>query len=63
MKTLAFIALVGWAALTGAALHTVGTPCKTEDSTLCFWDASQHGNGLGHSFIAVTDTISIPLSK
>lgn len=22
-------------------------PCATEDSTNCYWDASQQGNGLG----------------
>jgi len=26
------------------------TPCVTEDSTNCFWDATIHGNGLGRSF-------------
>lgn len=27
-------------------------PCKTEDSTECFWDAQTMGNGTGQSFIA-----------
>ncbi len=27
-------------------------PCKTEDSTECFWDAETMGNGNGNSFIA-----------
>ena len=26
-------------------------PCPTEDSTDCWWDATVHGNGLGHSFV------------
>ena len=26
------------------------TPCPTEDSTWCHWDAQTHGNGQGRSF-------------
>lgn len=26
-------------------------PCLTEDSTHCYWDASERGNGIGHDFI------------
>jgi hypothetical protein len=34
-------------------------PCQTEDqTTACYWDATQHGNGQGRSFI-VTDSGSI----
>lgn len=25
-------------------------PCPTEDSVSCYWDAQQHGNGIGRSF-------------
>tara|TARA_R110000851_G_scaffold4520_1_gene18457 strand:+ start:2180 stop:2584 length:405 start_codon:yes stop_codon:yes gene_type:complete len=28
-------------------------PCPTEDSTACYWDASERGNGHGHDFIAI----------
>lgn len=28
------------------------TPCATEDSTWCYWDAQTRGNGQGQSFIA-----------
>lgn len=31
----------------------VSTPCATEDSQNCRWDAEAHGNGLGSSFITV----------
>ena len=29
------------------------TPCVTEDSTNCYWDAQSMGNGVGNSFIAL----------
>lgn len=48
-------------ALIIALLIALTTPCATEDSTACYWDASQRGNGTGHSFIAVTDSIRIAL--
>ena len=25
-------------------------PCATEDSTACYWDADEQGNGVGRSF-------------
>lgn len=58
MKTLALVLLVAWAAVTGLALQ-LSTPCKTEDSTMCYWDASQHGNGTGKSFISLTEAFTI----
>lgn len=27
-------------------------PCPTEDSTHCYWDSSERGNGIGQDFIA-----------
>lgn len=27
-------------------------PCPTEDSTHCYWDASEQGNGLGEDFVS-----------
>ena len=35
---------IGWATV---------TPCQTEDSNWCAWDASAQGNGQGQSFIAL----------
>lgn len=29
--------------------------CKTEDSNNCYWNAKEHGNGEGRSFIALKD--------
>jgi hypothetical protein len=29
------------------------TECKTEDSTMCYWDAKTRGNGEGTSFVNV----------
>ena len=37
----------------------LATPCQTEDSTGCYWNAETSGNGQGTSFIAVTDTLSL----
>lgn len=31
--------------------------CPIEDSTWCVWNAELRGNGRGHSFIAVGDTV------
>lgn len=53
MKTLAAIALAGIIALT--ALVPVLTPCATEDSSMCNWDAVRRSNGQGLSFIALWD--------
>lgn len=46
------------AAVTGGALGLMSgvlsvpasTPCPTEDSVSCYWDASTMGNGTGASF-------------
>ena len=35
------------------------TPCLTEDSTWCYWDAQTMGNGQGRSFIAITEQFVI----
>lgn len=34
------------------------TPCRTEDSTNCFWNARIQGNGNGHSFYVVTRRVT-----
>jgi hypothetical protein len=34
-----------------AYLIMVVTPCETEDSTGCRWDAETQGNGYGTSFV------------
>lgn len=59
MKTAALMFLIAWTVATGSALKVVTTPCMTEDSTLCYWNADSRGNSQGQSFIAVTDTLSI----
>lgn len=33
------------------------SPCPTEDSINCYWDAAVHGNGQGASFVNINDTI------
>lgn len=53
-KTIATIIAATLFAL-NSALHPLA-PCATEDSTDCYWDASQHGNGQGESFIDVDGT-------
>lgn len=32
-------------------------PCQTEDSTSCYWNAQEQGNGKGISFIAFNDSV------
>ena len=34
-------------------------PCATEDSTNCYWNSSERGNGEGTSFIAFNDSTSL----
>lgn len=46
------------AALLAALLHLFPA-CPTEDSTRCGWNAQEQGNGLGNSFIALTETTTI----
>lgn len=36
-----------------ALILAVSTPCPTEDSYNCRWDATAHGTGTGSSFIVV----------
>ena len=54
MKTLA-LALT----LLLLALVPVLSPCPTEDATLCNWNAVERSNGIGESYVALTETISI----
>lgn len=35
--------------------------CPTEDSVMCVWDAEAQGNGLGTSFLSVSDDLLFPL--
>lgn len=38
--------------LLGATLGAVTpTPCPTEDSANCVWNAARQGNGIGRSFV------------
>lgn len=36
-----------------AVILALTTPCATEDSANCYWDASSRGNGMGTSFIDI----------
>lgn len=31
-------------------------PCRTEDSTGCYWSADLQGNGTGQSYVTIGDT-------
>jgi len=44
------------AAVIAILLHLV-PPCQTEDSSACGWNAQEQGDGMGHSFIALTDSL------
>lgn len=37
--------------------------CATEDSTMCYWDASTHNNGQGSSFIALSEDVVITFNR
>jgi len=37
--------------------YTYLPACATEDSTNCYWDATQQGNGYGNSFVDIDGTI------
>lgn len=54
MKTLAL-------ALTALLLCLVPvlSPCQTEDATMCNWDASSRSNGIGESYVAITESFAI----
>ena len=44
-----------------ATMRITTTPCEFEDSTNCHWIASDHGNGMGESFIDIMGmTIYLP---
>lgn len=34
----------------------LSTPCATEDSSNCYWSASEQGNGSGVSFLDIQGT-------
>jgi len=40
-------------AAAGSLAAVMSTPCATEDSANCYWDAQSRGNGRGHSFISL----------
>lgn len=48
-----------------SVLSAVLPACVTEDSASCYWDAAHRGNGLGRSFVALTDgtVIYLPESR
>jgi hypothetical protein len=65
MKMKQMLVAVAILASLGAAVHShdanastptpkwMSTPCPTEDSSNCYWDAGEAGNGRGHSFYAI----------
>jgi hypothetical protein len=64
------VLLIVLGSLAGFAFGTlVGSPepgtnplpgCATEDSTNCYWDSSQHGNGSGLSFVDINGIAYYP---
>lgn len=44
-------------ALLLAILTAVMPACTDETDTMCYWDAQSAGNGLGTSFIALSETV------
>lgn len=43
-------------ALLIALLALILPPCPTEDSSQCYWNAAEQGNGTGASFIDIGGT-------
>ncbi|MCI2958234.1 hypothetical protein MN032_11045 [Agromyces atrinae] len=43
----------GYNAGIALAVHAFSTPCETEDSDNCYWDARVFGNELGESFVTI----------
>lgn len=39
-----------------ALVLALSTPCATEDSSNCYWSASDQGNGIGVSFLDIQGT-------
>jgi len=37
-------------------------PCAEEDSTNCYWNAQEQGNGEGNSFIAFSEAFTLHFS-
>ena len=37
--------------------HNTFAPCELEDSSFCYWDAAERGNGRGRSFIALRQRV------
>lgn len=62
MKTLALALTLTLTALL-LALVPVLSPCQTEDATMCNWDASSRGNGIGESYVALTEDLSIHYAR
>lgn len=39
----------------GVTYNLMSTPCAEEDSLNCVWDASVQGNGVGQSYINISN--------
>ena len=62
---LALVAVVCTVAITWMILNPppppepgVLLPCVTEDSDNCWWDATEHGNGEGLSFVVIDGKVT-----
>lgn len=44
-----------------AQFDAVFPPCEYEDSTMCYWDAEERGNGQGRSFVSISEDLIIYL--
>lgn len=49
------ITAVAVLALSIGAYNIMSTPCAEEDSLNCVWDASVQGNGVGQSYINISN--------
>lgn len=49
--------LIGVGFINTANYQDMLPPCTTEDSNNCYWDASEHGNGVGYDFYVINDVL------
>lgn len=53
MKTAIVLAIAGALCFASSISLALLPPCEQEDSTNCYWDASEQGNGQGKDFLDI----------
>ena len=58
MLIMLIIGLGAWLGSVADGAAAVLSPCATEDSDNCYWDADMQGNGLGRSFTVINGEVT-----